>query len=397
MTDVEKILKAILGPDVPAVLLVLALVLLLWKHLKEPILDVVGLFRWVWRIRKVGLKQSREDVERAKRRAAFAREMRSRVLDLGEQQGYDDARFADVDLTVAVGDLTSHWWRRGFSGGRRRERSLARVLDHSDKTILRLQGDPGSGKSVALRHLTAVMGDRAARKPRLGWHIPVYFDLSLLRPAADAGTSVTPTHIETFVNEQLRARQLGSAKDTLQQVWEEGLEDGAWIFLFDSFDEIPAVLTATEDDDPMVREYWTAITGYIDGPHECRGVVASRGFRTPTSSRWPVLDIQRLSSRRQADLVRQSGLDADAQQTCSTSSRRRRRTFRRWLRRLCFSRCCATTWTARARCRRASLERMKPTCRGASSGTPTACDGATASLKRRSGQPRSGSAMRCPP
>ena len=315
MTDVEKILKAILGPQVPAVVLLPVLVLLLWKALKEPILDFVAVLRWVWRIPTVGLKQSREDVARAKRRAAFAREMRGRVLDLGEEQGFDDARFADVDLTVAVGDLTSRWWRRGFSGGRRRERSLARVLDHSDKQILRLQGDPGSGKSVALRHLTAVMADRAARKPRLGWRIPVYLDLSRLRLDAEAGTPVEPAHIEAFVSEQLGARHLGSATDTLKHVWEEGIEDGAWIFLFDSFDEIPAVLTATEDDDPMVREYWTAITGYIDAQHECRGVVASRGFRTPTSSRWPVLDIQRLSSRRQADLVRNSGLDADAQQT----------------------------------------------------------------------------------
>lgn len=63
----------------------------------------------------------------------------------------------------------------------------------------------------------------------------------------------------------------GSSRDEFD--W--GLRTGTWLFLFDSFDEIPDILGSTETD-TVVEEYADALFHFLHGMNQCRGVVASR-------------------------------------------------------------------------------------------------------------------------
>src|SRR6185503_13292593 len=85
-----------------------------------------------------------------------------------------------------------------------------------------------------------------------------------------------------------------------------------WFFLFDSFDEIPEILSSTEAD-KTVRQYATAISDFLHGLNQCRGIIASRFFHGPRQFGWPRFSILPLSSSRRTELVRKANLKPDVE------------------------------------------------------------------------------------
>src|ERR1700737_4265316 len=94
-----------------------------------------------------------------------------------------------------------------------------------------------------------------------------------------------------------------AVSDFLEINFDEYLREGRWIFLFDSFDEIPEVLGATEADE-IIDAYSNASSDFLVGINSCRGVVASRRYRGPARQGWRTFRILELSVERQALLVR---------------------------------------------------------------------------------------------
>ena len=88
------------------------------------------------------------------------------------------------------------------------------------------------------------------------------------------------------------------------------MKDGSWLFLFDSFDEIPEILSST-DATETVGSYAEAISDFLHGLNKCRGIIASREYKGPNLLGWPKFRILPLSENRQQVLVRQFDLSKE--------------------------------------------------------------------------------------
>lgn len=98
----------------------------------------------------------------------------------------------------------------------------------------------------------------------------------------------------------------------LDDEFQASIQDGTWFFLFDSFDELPDVLSSTEADD-KIREYRQAIDDFLHGMGRCRGVVASRPYRGPTGFGWPRFRVLPLTESRQLELIKKANRDSQLQ------------------------------------------------------------------------------------
>ncbi|MFI1992824.1 NACHT domain-containing protein [Actinoplanes sp. NPDC020271] len=225
------------------------------------------------------------DLERQRR--LFVGALIAEVTRISAKDNWRDDRFAELHAELEV---TSG--RRGP----RRVRSLTRALRRSRDRLILLQGEPGAGKSVALRHL-------ALREQR--GVIPLYLNLKELR--RDGSEPVDATTIREFVLAALNRSRSAGVAEFLATELDAGMRNGTWVFLFDSFDEIPDILTATEVE-PVVEEYADAVHAFLHTMNVCRGVVASREFRGPRRFGWPRFTILRLTDRQKRRLIRRAGL-----------------------------------------------------------------------------------------
>lgn len=245
---------------------------------------------------------------RARRRHWFALHVKSELQRLDNLESWQDYRFTELEAEVEA-----EGGRRGLLFGRlrpkrdlTRERSLSRALRKSNERLILVEGEPGAGKSVALRHVARALSDRAERRKRSpNVLVPLYVNLKDLDVPAN---EVSHASIEEFVlNYVNRANKL-DVEEFLDEEFQSGLEEGSWFFIFDSFDEIPAILSAVEPD-AVVRSFAEAIADFFTGQNTCRGVVASRMFRGPQSLSWPKFRVLRLTARRQSELVKRFDLD----------------------------------------------------------------------------------------
>lgn len=247
----------------------------------------------------------REERRRLLRRRLFASFVESRVRDLDNKEEWSDQRFAELEAEVeTIGVREGRGllgpFRRG--GGLRRERSLSRALVKSKEKLILLQGDPGSGKSVALRFVARRMAERAMGARTNNSLIPLYLNLKNLKPG---GGEVNAKLIENYVLEALQTDGNRDIHRFLREEFKRGKEDGTWFFLFDSFDEIPDVLSATEVTD-VVQAYSDAIYSFLHDMNRCRGIIASRHFRAPPRWGMPTFRIVPLSERRKRELIRKA-------------------------------------------------------------------------------------------
>lgn len=253
---------------------------------------------------------SGDELRRAQRRSIFAAFVEGRIRDLDNKEEWSDHRFTELEAEVETlgGEAESKRRQRlaPRARGLRRERSLSVALRKSHDKLILLKGDPGAGKSVALRHLVRRMSKEAADKPTLDSIIPLYVNLKALQ--VDDLDELDAARIHDFVLERLQDGADVDVHRFLRQEFSRGKEAGTWLFLFDSFDEIPAILSATEDADPIVAAYSDAIHGFIHGFNRCRGVVASRHFRGPSRQGLPEFRIVALSEKRKRDLIRKADL-----------------------------------------------------------------------------------------
>jgi hypothetical protein len=247
-----------------------------------------------------------EGKRKLRRRSAFARFVESRIRDLDNKEEWSDQRFAELEAEVETEGVRQRpGWLRLRRKGLRRERSLSRALMVSKDQLILLQGDPGSGKSVALRYVARTLAQKAIGSKRLDSIIPLYINLKGLQRD---GAPVDATLIESYVLSTLRDGAAADVERYLDTEFEKGKIDGTWLFLFDSFDEIPELLNSTEAEG-AVAEYSEAISDFVHGVSICRAVIASRHFRAPPRYGMPTFTIVPLSDRRRRDLIRKADLE----------------------------------------------------------------------------------------
>lgn len=248
------------------------------------------------------------------RRQHFADHIESEIRRLNILEAWSDYRFAELEAEVeAEGKrrLLSQLRLPGFiRRGLRHERSLSTALEKSEERLILLEGEPGSGKSVALRHVAQRMARSAAKSKNLKTAIPIYVNLKEIDRSP--GQQINREFIERFVLKILNRVNDRDIENFLDDHFNQGLQNGTWLFLFDSFDEIPEVLSST-DADELVNLYASAIRDFLHGMNRCRGIVASREYKGPRRLGWPRFRVLRLSSKRREKLIKKGSLPAKAQ------------------------------------------------------------------------------------
>lgn len=306
MSDLLELLEKLFEGQIPSILLwVLLGLLLLVAFLRAiPFLarELIPIF------------YSREKARKRNRRQRFAEHMEHEQRRLNSMEEWSDHRFTELEAEVEA-EGTRRRRLLPFLVKRdnlRREPSLSKALENSQERLILLEGMPGSGKSVALRHVALTMSRRAMRSRSLKTVIPVYVNLKALkrRLELEAVEAIDAELIRRFVLQSLNRANDRDVTAFLDDEFQVGLSDGTWLFLFDSFDEIPEILGSTEADTVIVQ-YAEAIHDFLHGMNRCRGIIASREYRGPSYLAWPRFRIMPLASRQQQELVKRSGLPAE--------------------------------------------------------------------------------------
>ncbi|HSG42058.1 MAG TPA: NACHT domain-containing protein [Anaerolineales bacterium] len=292
------------------VVIVLVLVGVWWT------LNILSKIKTLWTKELAPLFYNPEEKRRVARRRRFADHVESEIRRLNNLEAWSDYRFAELEAEVEAEGRQRIYSLLPFlqrsRSGLRRERSLSKALETSQERLILLEGEPGSGKSVALRHVTQSMARRAMKARSSKSTIPIYINLKELKPQKDE--VIDRNLIQAFVLKSLNRANDRDIEEFLENEFDKGLQEGTWLFLFDSFDEIPDVLSSTEAD-AIIRSYSDAISDFLHGMNLCRGIVASRQFRGPGQSGWPRFRILQLSEARRTELVRKADLGAELQTT----------------------------------------------------------------------------------
>jgi predicted NACHT family NTPase len=164
---------------------------------------------------------------------------------------------------------------------RRRNVDLLRALRSDQRSrIFVVLGDPGTGKSVAMRKLARDLLAESSQSAR----IPIYVNLKEWRTEQPWTVESPPTVAEFYNFLFLNVLQTldFNSQSFLQQNENFRLlfEAGYLFFVLDSFDEIPAVLDHDENS-WLIESLSNCIATCVLGGIRSRAVIASRLFRKP--------------------------------------------------------------------------------------------------------------------
>jgi len=195
------------------------------------------------------------------------------------------------------------------SVGRSTPKPLSRALRQRRERLILLEGLPGSGKSAALQQFAYHLASQARGSINPRSTLPVYINLRDLKldPEQDLAEQF-PVAIKSLIYRALNPSRRPEILDFLNREYERGLREGSWLFIFDSFDEIPEILKSTHADG-VVQKYVAALDQFLHGIYRCRGIIASRHYQGPGRLTWPVLHIQPLDRQQQRELIRKSGVE----------------------------------------------------------------------------------------
>lgn len=315
LSDYEKLyewIPKLLGREVPPLVsailgfLVLVMVLIL---VVTAIATAIGHLADVYSKKLKPLCYNAEKRREARLRKIFAWHLSNELRTRNRAENWRDEEFTELKAEVEAEGR-----RRGvariFSSKSRqrgmwRARSLAKALRLSSERLILLEGDPGSGKSVTLRHVALTIAERASKSGSTESLVPIYVNLKELK--REIGKPVDKQLIEQFILDSLNRVNDVSVTRFIEAAFRKGIENGTWLFLFDSFDEIPDVLSSTEVDE-RISEYSIAINSFLTGFNTCRGIVASRHYRGPASLGWRRFRVVELSTKRQLQLIKRAHL-----------------------------------------------------------------------------------------
>jgi NACHT domain len=304
---VEFALKALFGEHVPSYIILAIGALLLVAILCAVVLAILiaaAKAKDIWIEKFRPLSYSPEELKRGRDSRLFANHVLREINQRNLSENWKDEEFAELEAEIEAQGQRRYLipFRELFRVpiGIRREPSLTLALEHSSERLILLEGDPGAGKSVALRHVAQNIATRASKAKQSASVLPIFVNLKELR--CEEHEAVDRDLIRNFILRSLNRINDRFIDEFLEAEFDQGLKNGRWVFLFDSFDEIPAVLSSTEAD-AVIQKYSESISDFLGGLNSCRGVVASRFYRGPSQAGWQRFRILELSAQRQQDLI----------------------------------------------------------------------------------------------
>ncbi|WP_353483098.1 NACHT domain-containing protein, partial [Haliscomenobacter sp.] len=200
----------------------------------------------------------------------------------------DDIRRVDKDTNWRGQYYTPLEAEVEFQDLNRRKKKIVKdllaALKETKERLILVLGDPGAGKSVALRKLC--LGLLTSKEVLKSYKIPIYINLKEWNSDREWTEDTPPTvdEIKGFVLENLKNRDIVT-RDFFEDHFDKMYENGNLFFVFDSFDEIPAIL-GTSHDSLLIDEVSYVFTKFLKGARQpkAQGIIASREFRKPSDS-----------------------------------------------------------------------------------------------------------------
>jgi len=165
---------------------------------------------------------------------------------------------------------------------RKKVSKMVKALRRNRKNdIFLIIGEPGAGKSVSLRKLAKDLLKEVEKTGK----IPIYINLKhwKFEKAWTEKDKPTATELYNFIERDLKNR-LNNIFTTrfMDENFRKLHDSGRLFYIFDSFDEIPAVLDADENSE-IIDHLSKEIELFLYPLNGTRGVLASREFKCPTN------------------------------------------------------------------------------------------------------------------
>lgn len=155
--------------------------------------------------------------------------------------------------------------------------ALQIVSRATSRDFIVVKGEPGSGKSVMLRSLARQLIAKVAD----GGKVPLLLNMRDLGLSVDADETELMQHLREWTRAEFRrqtgARPVAVSNDEFDKLYAEG----SLIFLFDSFDENPAVALSPHHG-PFIGKLSQALVELIRASGGCIGLVFSREYKSPS-------------------------------------------------------------------------------------------------------------------
>jgi hypothetical protein len=213
--------------------------------------------------------------------------LETRLTNLDDETNWTDQAFTPLDAEIEKLSVT---------GGRPRkivDLITAIRRDHSSTGFLIL-GDPGSGKSVAMRRLAREMLKEVSQTEVL----PIYVNLKEWNESHKFAIS-EQSDVFKFILHNLTSAGNDLIIEFCDKYMKRLLEAGRLFIIFDSFDETPVLLDQDETS-AAISVLSKNIEEFMIGLHKSRCVIASRYFRRPRflSTQVSILEILPMSDRK---------------------------------------------------------------------------------------------------
>lgn len=200
---------------------------------------------------------------------SVCRGLESQIRDIDRDTNWSNEYYTPLEAEVEV---------RTSNGTKKVVKDLLEAIKGSKDRLFLMIGDPGAGKSVALRKLCLDILKDSVKKE----YIPIYVNLKEWVSTNDwHKTPPKWQDLESFVKESLlnKDRHLG---DFFEKYYDVLDENGNLFFVLDSFDEIPQVLGTTAES-KLIEDLTKVCREFLVGAKQPRskGILASREYRMP--------------------------------------------------------------------------------------------------------------------
>lgn len=201
------------------------------------------------------------NILRKKSFQTFSIQLSSMLDRLDKETQWDNKNFIPLNAEVDIlcDNKTKH-----------KTENLLQALQQSPgkNNISLVIGEPGSGKSVAMRSLCNELLKTCRRTRR----IPLYINLKHWNKNWEGESYPSPIDLKKFILDSFKQFDVSNF---LQKNFEDIMANGGWFFIFDSYDEIPFLANKS-------LAYNSQVSNVIyDFLISNGGVLSSRPFRSP--------------------------------------------------------------------------------------------------------------------
>jgi len=219
------------------------------------------------------IKKDFPELEFNKKLIAISQSLENELNRIDKETNWSDYYFIPIEAEVEIYHNNKK---------ERKITDLMQALKRNKSTkVFLLIGDPGSGKSVALRKLCRDI----IKETRKTGRIPVYINLKEWEPSR-VWTEMEPplfSDLQEFVLKDLKSKLDIFGSRFFDEYYYKLHEQGRVYYIIDSFDEIPSLLDVTESS-WLIKKLSHIVYQFITSGYESRGLLASRLFRRPSKN-----------------------------------------------------------------------------------------------------------------